>query len=179
LNKLPFCCNFSLGLVTKVRACEGAGQEWSRESHFMLLGVWEAMREWTPTLPNELPLGKLDFGWTFEYSESDCRGQNPLDQRVLYIIEKILERRCLKWARMTHKSSTQVNWNGRALVLAKIGSISMHSITLYEQEWLSLFSIQHGSTYQISTYSKVNNSIGITLNVVNMRLQWQCSQKLG
>lgn len=75
--------------------------------------------------------------------------------------------------------NTRVNWNGGALVIAKINSISMHSITLYEQEWLSLFSIQHGSTCQISTYSKVNNSIGITLNVVNMKLQWLCSQKLG
>jgi hypothetical protein len=31
--------NLSLGFMTKVRACKGAGQEWARASHFMLLGV--------------------------------------------------------------------------------------------------------------------------------------------
>ncbi len=34
-----------------------------------------------------------------------CRGQNPLDWRVPYIIEKLLELRCLKWACMTHLST--------------------------------------------------------------------------
>jgi hypothetical protein len=44
----------------KVRAkCEG------RESHFMPPGVWESMREWTPTLPNELPL--WEFGVLMDY----------------------------------------------------------------------------------------------------------------
>jgi len=30
------------------------------------------------------------------------QGQNPLDCKVPYIIEKLLECRCLKWAHMTH-----------------------------------------------------------------------------
>jgi len=34
--------------------------------------------------------------------ESDYRGQNPLDWKVIYIIGKLLKRRCLKWACMTH-----------------------------------------------------------------------------
>jgi hypothetical protein len=43
------------------------------------------------------------FGsWSLESSKKDCRGQNPLDWEVLYIIRKILELRCLKWAYMTH-----------------------------------------------------------------------------
>jgi hypothetical protein len=42
------CHNLNLGLVTKARACKGAGQEWARESHFMLPGVQESVREWTP-----------------------------------------------------------------------------------------------------------------------------------
>jgi hypothetical protein len=29
-------------------------------------------------------------------------GQNPYDWTIIYIIGKLLERRCLKWARMTH-----------------------------------------------------------------------------
>jgi hypothetical protein len=34
--------------------CEG------RESHFMLPGVCESVRKWTPTLPSELPLWELE-----------------------------------------------------------------------------------------------------------------------
>jgi hypothetical protein len=39
------CRNPNLGLTTKARACEGVGQEWARESHFMLSGVQESVRE--------------------------------------------------------------------------------------------------------------------------------------
>jgi hypothetical protein len=38
----------SFGLATKARACKGESQEWAQESHFMLLGVQESAREWTP-----------------------------------------------------------------------------------------------------------------------------------
>jgi hypothetical protein len=63
------------------------------------MGEWE---NWTSTFPNELPLCELESWRTFKSSESDFRGQNPSDWRVPYIIEKFLDRRCLKWAYMTH-----------------------------------------------------------------------------
>jgi len=83
--------------LTKVRAkCE------ARESHFMLPRVQESVREWTLTLLNELPLWELESQWTPKFLENGCRGQNPLDWGVPYIIGKLLELTCLKWARMTH-----------------------------------------------------------------------------
>ncbi len=39
------CRNPSLGLVTKARVCEGVAKSEARESHFMLSGVWENVRE--------------------------------------------------------------------------------------------------------------------------------------
>jgi len=60
------------------------------------------MREWTLTLPRQLPLWEMESQWTPKNSESDCRGQNPMACDVLYIIGKLLECRCLKWARVTH-----------------------------------------------------------------------------
>jgi hypothetical protein len=99
------CRNPNLGFTTKVRACKGASQKWAQESHFMLLGVQESVKEWTPTLPNELPLWELESQWTPEFLEGDCRGQNSLDWKGPYIIGKILELRCLKCARMTHLGS--------------------------------------------------------------------------
>jgi hypothetical protein len=74
----------------------------ARESHLMLLGMQKNVREWTLTLPSELQFWELEFQWTPESSKGNCRGRNPLDWRDLYIIEKLLKRRCLKWAHMTH-----------------------------------------------------------------------------
>jgi hypothetical protein len=47
------CRNLSFGLVTKARACKVAGQEGSP-------GVKESVREWTFTLPRELPPRELE-----------------------------------------------------------------------------------------------------------------------
>jgi hypothetical protein len=64
--------------------------------------VWGSMREWTLTLPRQLPLWEMESWWTLETSESNFRGQNLMACHVLYIIGKLLERRCLKWARITY-----------------------------------------------------------------------------
>jgi hypothetical protein len=97
---------------TKVRA-----KYETRESHFMLPGVQESVREWTLTLSSELSLWELESQWTPEFLNNNYRGQNPSDGRVPYIIGKVLERRCLKWARMTHlKLNTQV------IIKRKVGS---------------------------------------------------------
>jgi hypothetical protein len=64
--------------------------------------VWESVREWTFTLPSELPLWEVLSQCTLESLKSNYKGQNPWDWNVLYIIEKFFERRCLKWACMTN-----------------------------------------------------------------------------
>jgi hypothetical protein len=73
---------------------QGLAKMWAkseaRKSHFMFLGVWENVREWTPTLPNELLLWELESRSTSEFSKSNYKGQNPLDCRVFYIIKKSL-----------------------------------------------------------------------------------------
>jgi hypothetical protein len=51
----------------------------------------------------------MESQWIPETLESDFRGQNSMDCGVIYIIGKLLEHRCLKWARIVHlKSETQV-----------------------------------------------------------------------
>jgi hypothetical protein len=60
--------------------------------------VWE----WTFTLLNALPFWELESQWTLKFSKRDCKRQNPSHWKVLHIIGKLLKRRCLKWARMTH-----------------------------------------------------------------------------
>jgi hypothetical protein len=58
--------------------------------------------------------------WTPEFLERNFRGQNSLPQGILYIIGKILKRRCLKWSYITHldifntsygqKNGRESNW---------------------------------------------------------------------
>jgi hypothetical protein len=60
------------------------------------------MREWTLTLPRQLPLWERESRWTPKTSEINFRGQNSNYYGVLYIIGKLLERRCLKWAHIAH-----------------------------------------------------------------------------
>ncbi len=101
---LNTCHNYSLGFATKARACKGAGQEWSLGVTFHVPGrlrVWES-ENWTSTLLSEFPLWELESRWTSKFSGSDCKGQNPWDWGIPYIIEKLLELTCLKWVRMTH-----------------------------------------------------------------------------
>jgi hypothetical protein len=75
----------------------------------MLPGVQTNVREYTFTLPRELPHWELESRWTPESSEGDCRGQKSMVWGVLYIIGKPLERKCPKWAHITHlESETQV-----------------------------------------------------------------------
>ncbi len=95
----------------------------ARESHLMFPGVQKSVKEWTLTLP----FWELESQWTPKSSEGDCRGQNPLDWKIIYIIEKLLKLRCQKWVCMTHldiwntsygqKKGRESNWqfNFRAL----------------------------------------------------------------
>jgi len=92
----------ALGLRPKQGLARVQDKTGAREAHLILPGVQESVREWTLTFPSELPLWELDFWWTFESLGSNCKGQNPLEWKVLYIIGNILKLRCLKWARMTH-----------------------------------------------------------------------------
>jgi hypothetical protein len=97
-----FCHNLNLGLVTKVRACKGAGQERSWGVTFHTPGSAKECEGMNPRTPKELPLWELESRWTPESSQGNCRNQNPMDWGVIYIIGKLLKRKCLKWAHMTH-----------------------------------------------------------------------------
>jgi hypothetical protein len=96
------CRNPSFQLATKARACEGASQVGRSGVTFHALERLGQCEGMNPTLPNELPLWELESWWTPKSSKSNCKGQNPLDWKIPYTVRKLLERRCLKWAHMTH-----------------------------------------------------------------------------
>jgi hypothetical protein len=94
------CCIriFVATLALGSRQRQRLARAWAKKEARECGRVWEL----TLTLPNELPFWELESWWTLESSESDYRGQNPSHWRIFYIIEKLLNRRCLKWDCMTH-----------------------------------------------------------------------------
>jgi hypothetical protein len=95
------CCNPNLGLVNKVRACKGVGQEKSLgvTSHVPeSVGECEGMNLHTPKWAPTLGVGvSMDSQIFREWLQGSNHWIN-----FFYIIEKLLEHRCLKWVRMTH-----------------------------------------------------------------------------
>jgi len=96
------CHDPSLGLATKANGLQGCEPRLNLRSRSHAPGVQKSVRERTLTLPSELPCWELESRWTPKCSESDCKGQNLMAWRVIYIIGKLLKRKCLKWARITH-----------------------------------------------------------------------------
>ncbi len=52
--------------------------------------------------PKATPTWEMESWWTLETAERNFRGQNSMSYDVLYIIEKLLKRKYLKWARIAH-----------------------------------------------------------------------------
>jgi hypothetical protein len=105
------CHNLNLGLATKARACKGVSQEGSPWVTFHALGSvgeCEGMNshtpKWAPTLRVGVPMESQIFRDRLQMS-------NPLDWRILYIIENLLDCRCLKWAYMTHLDTYNTSYD--------------------------------------------------------------------
>jgi hypothetical protein len=100
--------------VASQKEARESKQEEAQESHHILPGVQEmrgSMREWILTLPRQLPLWEMESQWILEISESDFRGQNLMDYGIFYIIGKLLECRCLKWARIAQLNIWNINYD--------------------------------------------------------------------
>jgi len=87
LVDIVFVTTLALGLQPR----QGLTKVWTKyeahESNFMLPGVQKNVREWTLAFSSEFSLWELEVQWTPEFSESDCKGHNPLDWGVPCIIE--------------------------------------------------------------------------------------------
>jgi hypothetical protein len=106
--------NFSLGLTTNAKAYKGAGQKWNPRVTFHSLksvgkceGINLHIPNWAPTLEVGV---SMDSQWNPKFSEGNNRGQNSLEWKVPYIIEIFLERKCLKWACMTHMGIQNISY---------------------------------------------------------------------
>jgi hypothetical protein len=71
--------------------------------------VFESVRK-CEGLPKQFALWEIESRWIPESLEGDCKGQNSMAWGILYIIEKLLELRCLKWVHKTHLNIWNTNY---------------------------------------------------------------------
>ncbi len=100
----------------KAKALQGCGLRGSQgvTSHTPLecKKVWGSVREWTLTLPRQLPLWEMESWWTPETSKSDLRGQNSTACDVFYIIRKV-------WSVHVQNGLTWAIWTFATQVMGK------------------------------------------------------------
>jgi hypothetical protein len=92
----------ALGLRPRQGVARLQAKRETRETHHMLPGVqrmWGSEPSFSQVSSH---CGSWSPKWTPKFSEHNFKGQNPSVGKVLYIIEKLLKRRCLKWAHITH-----------------------------------------------------------------------------
>jgi hypothetical protein len=133
----------ALGSWPRAKECKGVGQEGNPRvtSHaFGSVEECEGMNphtpKWAPTLGVWIPMES----WI-------CRGQNLLDWKVFYIIGKLLERKCLKWACMTHldtqntsygqKKGQESNWQFDSRPLNRPDSLACRWCATYRWKGLN------------------------------------------
>jgi hypothetical protein len=58
----------------------------------------------------QLSLREMESRWIPKILESDLKGQNSMACGVFYIIGNLLQRRCLKWARIAHLDIWNTNY---------------------------------------------------------------------
>jgi hypothetical protein len=111
-TSLDMCHDLSLQFATKAKTWKSVGRECNLRVTLTLTGVWEGVKEGAHTLSNGLPLWELESLWTFEFLKSNLKGENSLDWKLLYIIEKLLKHKYLKWVHMIHLSiyNTSYGW---------------------------------------------------------------------
>jgi hypothetical protein len=96
------CRNPNFGLTIEARGCKVAGQEKDPGVTSHVPGVQRVWGNEPSHSQMNSHVGSWSPKWTFESSKCNSRGQNPLAWKVIYIIEKLLKRRCLKWVRIAH-----------------------------------------------------------------------------
>jgi hypothetical protein len=100
---------------------QGVARLWAkretRESLHMFPGVQRVWGNEPSHSQVNSHVGSWSPKWTLESLEHDCRDQNPSTRRVLYIIEKKLKFRCLKWARIAHLNIWNTNYDQKKVRL--------------------------------------------------------------
>jgi len=120
------------------------------------LGMKENVREWTLTLPRELPPWELD-SWRipeglWNVQRVIAKAKTQWIKKYIYIIEKLLKRRCLKWARMTHLDIWNTSYGQKK---GRESNWQFHSWALKVKNQLDFLVCRWRATYRWKVLDKV------------------------
>jgi hypothetical protein len=103
-----FCCKnqivatLALGSQRMQGVAKLQAKRETRESFHMLPGVQRVWGNEPSHSQMNSHVGSRSLEWTSESLKLNCMGQNSSPWSVFYIIGKLLNFRCLKWARIAH-----------------------------------------------------------------------------
>jgi hypothetical protein len=110
----------------------------------------------------QLPLGELESRRTPDSLGSNCRGQNPLIWRVLYIIGKLLKNRCMKWACITHLDILNANYGQKK---GRESNWQFDSWPLKVKNWPDFLSCRWRATYRWKAFDKFYNCASYFISI--------------
>ncbi len=127
INPTPPITTLTLGSWPRQGVARLRAKKETHESHHMLPRVQIVWVNEPSHSQMNSNVGSWSPKWTPESSKRDCKDQNSLPQRVLYIIGKLLKCKCIKWARISHldiwntsygqKKGRESNWQFDSLPL--------------------------------------------------------------
>jgi len=124
--------------------------------------MWKSVREWIHAFPNGFSLWELESLWTFEFLKNNLRGQNLLDWRVFYTIERLLRNRCLKWVRMIHLSTNNTSYGQKK---GRESKCQFDSQPLKIKKLFKFHACKWHATYH---WKALNNSYNFVLNLTSI-----------
>jgi hypothetical protein len=132
-------------------------------------------------------------------SKCDCKRQNSLSWGVLYIIRKLLKRRCLKWARVAHlnicntsygqKNGRESNWQCRNPTLKKCED-DTHTLEMgtwessgtlenLELDYMGQNTLPWSVFYTVRKVLKLDVENGLTWAIRTFAAQVMCERRAG
>jgi hypothetical protein len=96
----------------------------------------------------------MESSWSLESSKGDCRGQNSMAWTIPYIIEKLLELTCLKWARMTHLDIENTSYSQKK---GRESNWQFNSRPLKVGNWPNSLAFRLRATYRWKAFDKGYN----------------------
>jgi hypothetical protein len=109
-----------------------------------------------PSHPKGVPFWELESQWTPESSIGDCRGQNSMAWKVLYINGKLLKLRYLKWARIAHLDIWNTSYSQKK---GRESNWQFDSRPLKVKNRLDFFSCRWHATYHWKALNKRYNFV--------------------
>jgi hypothetical protein len=80
----------ALGLWSKQGLAKVQAKNEAQESHFMFLGMWGSVKEWTSTLPNEAPTLGVGVSIDSQIFKGQLQGSKPIGLKISLYHWKVL-----------------------------------------------------------------------------------------